>query len=175
MTPQPCVNWGSKLEGSFARGYSLRTWCVTTPAPSVCGEQDVGAGEHPVLSSLPDHLPFPARREPLSLLFLRADPMFTSLEGSLLTIERYSVAYQTMHSRKFSSFGSEMPERTDEAQYLFSLSKVFSQWNEKNSQDGALTAGKTVAALKTLFPGTGLVSPAARGRGGVRCQRRAPG
>lgn len=122
-----------------------------------------------------DHLPFPAPREPLSLLFSRAGPMFISLEGSLLTIERYSVAYQTMHSRKFSSFGSEMPEQTDETQYLFSLSKVFSQWNEKSSQDGALTAGKTVAALKTLFPGTGLTSPAARGRGGVCCQRRAPG
>lgn len=58
---------------------------------------------------------------------------------------------------------------------MFSLSKVFLQWNEKSSQDGVLTAGKTVAALKTVFPGTGLTSPAARGRDGVWCQRRAPG
>ena len=55
------------------------------------------------------------------------------------------------------------------------FSKVFLQWNEKLSQDGVSTAGKTVAALKMVFPGTALMSPAVRGRSGVWCKRTAPG
>lgn len=55
------------------------------------------------------------------------------------------------------------------------FSKVFLQWNEKLSQDGVFTAGKTVAALKMVFPGTALMSPAVRGRSGVWCKRMAPG
>lgn len=48
-----------KLEGSFARGRLFGTWRVTAPAPAVSIEQNVGAGEHPVLSFLLRPPPLP--------------------------------------------------------------------------------------------------------------------
>lgn len=46
--------------------------------PPVCAEQNVGAGEHPILLSLPRPPPRPRSWEPLGLSFSRVDATFVS-------------------------------------------------------------------------------------------------
>ena len=46
--------------------------------PLVCAEQNVGAGEHLILLSLPRPPPRPRSWEPLGLLFSRVDATFVS-------------------------------------------------------------------------------------------------
>lgn len=80
------------------------------------------------------------------------------------------MAHQTVHWRKFSNFRSEMPEWTDEAQYLFSLSKVFSQWNEKSSQTERHSWENSCCFEDGFSQAQGSRLPPARGRDGVWCQ-----